>query len=413
MPGLRVELVVVGDELQSGSVLDSNSALLGRELTARGWIPSRRVVVGDVREDISEATRQAAGAEVVFVVGGLGPTSDDVTLDAVSEATGLPIVEDATTLRSITRRFLRRGQAMPRLARRQARVLASSQILPNPVGAVPGMAVRWRGGWLVLLPGVPEEFEGLLVSGVLPILERELKIRPQHVTRIRTCGVAEARIAARASSLSRRYPAVRFGFYPGQAGVDVVLTSVGPRQLAGCRRRLLALLGPMVYEVGNRDLAEVVLATCRERGLTLATAESCTGGLVGDLITRVPGSSDCYVGGVIAYANPVKERVLAVGGRTLAAHGAVSGPVVRQMARGVCRLLGADAGIAVSGVAGPGGGTSSKPVGLVWTAVAIGKRVSVRRHWFPGSRQAVKRRAAAAALDQCRRLLARTAGDRP
>jgi nicotinamide-nucleotide amidase len=408
MPGPRVELIVVGSELQSGEVVDTNSACLGRELAKRGWMPTRRVVVGDIEHDIRAALDGSAGADLVFVVGGLGPTEDDVTLDAVSRATGRPLVEHRPTLARIERRFRVSGHRLPVLSRRQARVLKGSRVLANPVGAVPGMMARWQGRLLVLLPGVPEELGRLLTDRVLPVLERELASRPHHSERIRTTGLPEARIATRARAVLRGFPGVSCGFYPGTSGVDVVLGSPNRAALTRCRSALVAVLGRSVYEIGSRDLAGVVLELCRRRGLRLATAESCTGGLVGELVTRVPGSSVSYVGGVVAYSNDVKLRLLGVDRAVLARHGAVSGPVARHMALGACRALGAELGIAVTGIAGPGGGTKQKPVGLVWTAVALGGKATARRHRFAGSRQAVRQRAAATALEQCRRVLERT-----
>ncbi|MBN2536952.1 CinA family nicotinamide mononucleotide deamidase-related protein, partial [candidate division WOR-3 bacterium] len=405
MAAPRVELVVVGDELQSGRVVDTNSAFLGRELAQRGWMPARRVVVGDLETDIRAALEAAAGADLVFVVGGLGPTPDDVTLDAVSRATGRPLVEHGPTLRRIERRFRMSGRRLPALSRRQARVLKGCRLFANPVGAVPGMILNWRGGRLVLLPGVPAELRALLEQRVLAALEQALPTAPLHSVRIRTTGVAEAAIATRSRPILRRFPSVTCGYYPGTAGVDVVLRSGSGRALVQCRSAVEKALGRAVYETGERDLAEVVLDLCRQRGIKLATAESCTGGLIGNLLTDVQGSSACYVGGVVAYANELKRELLGVDEATLAVYGAVSGPVARRMALGCCRALGADLGIAVSGVAGPGGGTKEKPVGLVWTAVAQDGRVRSRAHRFPGPRRAVKQRAAAAALNLARLVL--------
>ena len=264
----------------------------------------------------------------------------------------------------------------------------------------------------MLLPGVPVELRAIWDSGLGRMIGTSYRLRPRHTVTVRTFGVPEATLAARLARALRGQAGVEPAFYPSTTGVDIVLRSGSQRTLNPARRAVIVAAGPAVYEVGTRPLEEVVGGELSVRNLGLAVAESCTGGLIGDRVTDVPGSSAYFRGGVTSYANAVKTGVLGVRSRTLDRHGAVSRQTVVEMARGICRVLGADVGIAVSGIAGPGGGTPDKPVGLVYVAVAYDGRMHTRRYRFAGTRRMVKERAATAALDLCRRVLAVRTGGR-
>jgi nicotinamide-nucleotide amidase len=399
------ELVVIGDELQSGRVTDTNSAFLGRRLAAAGLPVGRRTVIGDDPALIAEVLGQAvARSRLVFVVGGLGPTPDDRTQAAVAAAVGRDLVRHRPTLRRVEAFFHRAGRRVPALARRQALVVAGARLFANPAGMAPGSLVEWRGSTVILLPGVPVELEALF-DVVEPELRVRFPARVAHRARIRTAGRPESALASRVERVLRRHPGAAAAYYPATTGVDIILTAPTARKLGPAAAAVRAELGTAVYEVGNRDLAEVVGALLRRRGLTLATAESCTGGMIAARLTDVPGSSDYFAGGVVAYANSAKVGLLGVRKSALDRHGAVSRPTVRQMALGACHRFGADVGIAVSGIAGPGGGTPGRPVGLVFTAVAMQGSVRIERFLYGGRRRAVRERAAAAALDLCRRVL--------
>jgi nicotinamide-nucleotide amidase len=406
MTPVRVELLVVGDELLSGRTVDSNSAWLGRQLATVGLTPARVIRIGDDELAIRAELAQASGrARVVFVLGGLGPTPDDRTAAAVAAFCGRRLVTDRRVLTSVRARFGRIGTAMPAVAARQALVIDGARLIHNPVGMVPGMIVGQESAKLVLLPGVPQELMALYEVGVRQWLVSEFRLAVPHERVIRTIGVAESRICQRATSLLRRHVAVEPSFYPSTGGVDVVLRSASGREVDRCVRGFECLLGRHVYSTAGESLAEVVGRSLVASGMSVATAESCTGGLVSDRLTDVPGSSSFFLGGVIGYSSAVKMSVLGVSERTLREHGAVSSLVVRQMAGGARRRLGSDVSIAVSGVAGPGGATAQKPVGLVYLAVDCRGRARVERWLFAGNRRMVKERAAAAALDLCRRVL--------
>lgn len=403
----RVELVVVGDELLSGRTVDTNSAVIGRELSRLGLRPSRVVRVGD--ED-AEITRAAAAAlrraGVVIVVGGLGPTSDDRTLTAVCRALGCRAVTHATTLGRIRKLFRRRGIPMPELAARQALVPHGALVSRNPVGMVPGMIVRRGRSVVCLLPGVPAELAALMRSSVVPFLQRRLGVSKGCSVVLRTTGIPESVIAERLEPVFGQHADVAVAYYPSFTGVDLVLRGSSLGAVRRCQRQVRLQLGEAVYAVGEQPLEAVLGRLLRRQGLTLAVAESCTGGLISDRVTNVPGSSRYYLGGVVTYSNRAKQELLGVSSSTLRRYGAVSGQVVAEMVVGVRRRFGADIGIAVSGVAGPGGGSRRKPVGLVFAAAADATRIVVKEHRFVGVRRSIKERAAAAALDLCRRLIA-------
>ncbi|MFO7675281.1 MAG: CinA family nicotinamide mononucleotide deamidase-related protein [bacterium] len=400
-----VELLVVGDELQSGRVTDTNSTFLGRRLFEAGLPVVRRTVVGDDPAAIAGALGEALGrAGLVFVVGGLGPTPDDRTFEAVAAATGRRLTEHQPTLRQIEARFRRAGRRVPALSRRQARVPTGARLFANPVGMVPGTLLEHRGASLVILPGVPAELEALY-DAIEPELRQRFRARAAGRARIRVAVVPESALAPVVERVLRRHPGVMSAYYPSTTGVDVVLSAGAARRLGRAAAAVRRAIGGSVFEVGDRDLAEVVGGLARARRLVLSTAESCTGGMVAARLTDVPGSSEWFAGGVVAYSNAAKSALLGVSEATLARHGAVSRPTARQMALGACRRFGTSVGIAVSGIAGPGGGSPAKPVGLVFVAAAVRGRARGERFLFAGPRRSVRERATAAALDLCRRAL--------
>lgn len=403
IPG--VELVVVGDELLSGRTIDTNSAFLGRRLAAIGLPVNRRTVVGDDARLITEMIEQASErAGLVFVVGGLGPTSDDQTLAAVAALLGRKLVNHPPTLRRIEARFRRSGRRVPAAARQQARVVAGARLFPNPVGMVPASIIERQGRIIVLLPGVPAELEALF-DRVEPALGQRFLRAPLYRTQVRTIGKPESVLATGVERSLRRFSGVATAYYPSTSGVDIVLTASSEPELEQALAAVRRVVGTAAYEIGNRSLEELVGDLLRTRRLTIATAESCTAGMIAVRLTAVPGSSDYYRGGVVAYADAAKRELLEVSAATLARHGAVSRAVAQEMALGVCGRLQADLGVGITGIAGPDGGSPAKPVGLVFIAVALKGRVQGERFMFSGPRRAVREQATAAALDLCRRVI--------
>ncbi len=412
---MDLELVTVGNELLLGFTLNTNARDLARTLAPAGVRVVRHVTVGDTAAEIQDAVVSALDRTgFVIVSGGLGPTADDLTREAVAEAFGLPLEIDPHVLRSIEARFarVRPGQPMPQSNRKQAAVPAGAQVLENSRGTAPGLWIDRDGQVVVLLPGVPRELNELVRAHVIPRIQSTGEAARVVASRVlRTTGISESALANLLDDRLQAVTEVEVAFLPSLEGVDVRLTAAGPRTvvslaLDAAEAVLRPVLGAHCYGTDDDDLAALVLSMLRSRGASLAVAESCTGGLIGARLTEIPGSSDVFLGGVTAYANAAKIREVHVDWDVLTAAGAVSEEAVRAMALGVQARFGATAGVAITGIAGPSGGTADKPVGTVWIGAAMaGDVAAVKRH-LPGTRYEVRRRAAQAALDLLRRLLA-------
>ncbi len=405
---MRVELLTVGSELISGATVNTNAAYLARRLAEAGLPCARQTAVGDELNGLRAALREIlARSQLVLLTGGLGPTFDDVTLEAVAEATGRPLVRHAATQARVRRFYTRRHRRLQQAALRQAALPRGAEALPNPIGTAPGVWLRLPATLVIALPGVPGEMRAIMEQSVLPRLRRLPDRLPSATLTLRTIGVVELSIEAILRRL-RLPPRIDVGLYPSLRMVDVRLTATGPGATRAVKRVAAALrrrLGLAVYGVDGQTLSEAVGRLLLRRGATLAVAESCTGGLLTDHLTDTPGSSRYLLGSVVAYANAVKSGCLGVPKETLARHGAVSPQTAGRMARGVRRLLRADVGVAITGIAGPSGGTAKKPVGLAYVAVADPRGALVRRYQFFGDRAAVKMQAAQAAMDALRRRL--------
>jgi nicotinamide-nucleotide amidase len=413
---VRAAVVTVGDELLLGTTVDTNAAWLGGHLAARGIPVVRRHTVGDDVGEIRHAVADAVEiADLVLVTGGLGPTPDDVTRDAVAAWMGRPLREDPEVLESIEARFRMRGaEELPGPNRRVAQVPQGARKLTNPVGTAPGLVMDHGTRLIVLLPGVPAELRAIVQSGMEEALASAFgaRLRPVYHRVIHTTGIPESLLAEQvAAVLGGDGHPVQIAFLPDVRGVDLRLTTAADsreevdERLDRMEDRLGPTVAPWRFETDRGDLADAVSAALRRRGLRLAVAESCTGGLVAKRITDLAGSSEVLEGGVVAYANEVKVRELGVDWETLEGEGAVSEAVVRQMARGVARRFEVECGLGITGVAGPGGGTEDKPVGTVWYAATVSGRTVARLERFPGDRAGVRERAAQGALFLLLRLL--------
>ncbi len=418
---MELELVTIGNELLLGFTLDTNAAELATALNAVGVRLVRSTTVGDAPDAIRDAVRDAlARTGFVVTTGGLGPTRDDVTKKVVADLFDAPLDLDVEYLEELRRRFERLGRGpMSEKNRSQAEIPRGAVALQNPRGTAPGVWLEGPPGVVVMLPGVPHEMRGLLETELVPRLVRRMAGSEATVTRsrlLRTTGIAESSLADELEGVDERIAPVTLAYLPSLEGVDLRLTSwhmaaaAADAALEDAVQAILPLLGRRYYAEADADLAAVVLDGLGRAGHRLATAESCTGGLLGERITAIEGSSAVYVGGVVAYANEVKAGVLKVSPDILERHGAVSEEVARAMARGVAERLGVSAAMAVTGVAGPGGGTPDKPVGTVYVAARLGDADRVVRLGLSGDRDTVRRRSAQAALDLLRGLLARSAG---
>jgi len=411
----RVLVLVVGDELVDGSVSDRNGAALARAVRSRGGEVAGIVLVGDEEAAIAAAVREGLGrAEGVLACGGIGPTGDDVTREAVARALEADLVVDEGWADRVAERFPP-ARGLPG-TERQARLPRGSEPVDNPNGTALGFgADAGEGGWVLVLPGVPDELRAMLGGAGGSFLDARIAGSADPVLRVGLAGVPESVVAERLEGLGE-LEGLRVASYPHQGTVDLHLRAVGagtqPDGARAARDRLARAgealrreFGRDVYEVGERELAEVVLDDLRGRGETLAAAESCTGGGLGSAITAVPGASDVFWGGVITYADEAKRELVGVPEAVLRSDGAVSEATARAMARGVREIAGTSWSVAITGIAGPAGGSADKPVGTVWIAAA-GEREATRRFRMPGGRSAVRRRSVTAALDMVRRLAA-------
>ncbi|KPK00800.1 MAG: hypothetical protein AMS20_14890 [Gemmatimonas sp. SG8_28] len=415
---MDVEIVTVGTELLLGFTVDTNATEISRALAAVGGRVVRRVTVADDRVPLRDAVAGALRrSRFVVITGGLGPTSDDITKRTVADLFRLPLELDEEYLRELETRFRRhRHREMPPSNRSQAEAPRGAVRLPNPRGTAQGLVIDGPIGTAVLLPGVPGEMRQILQDHVVPLVRQRVQVGaggPAVIRSrtLRTTGVTESGLADLLGPLEADLGGVTLAYLPGWEGVDLRLTvwgmdeSAADEALDGAAGTLVAALGARYYGAGDRDLAAVVLDSLRESGRTVAVAESCTGGLVGGRLSAVPGASDAFVGGVIAYADAAKVTALGVPTELLDREGAVSEAVARSMAEGVTRRFAAAAAIAVTGIAGPTGGTPEKPVGTVWMAALAGGRTDAVQRIFPGGRDEVRYRSAQAALDLLRRVL--------
>ena len=411
---MKLEVVTIGSELLLGQVVDTNAAELGRALAAAGAEVVRHVSVADRPEAIRAAVAESLERTgFVITTGGLGPTRDDMTKVEVAAIFGKPLKLDETVLRSLEERFRRLGRAMPAVNRTQAEVPEGATVLPNPRGTAPGLWVEdGAGRVVVMLPGVPSEMRGLLAEEVLPRISQRSGGSVVRSRTVRTTGIAESALAERVGAIEEEIAPLTLAYLPSVEGVDLRVTAWGMREDEAERRlgsvagQLRARAGEHFYGEDHADLAAFVLDQLRGRKARLVVAESCTGGLLGGRITAVPGASDVFIGGVVAYDKVVKSGTLDVPPELLERHGAVSEQVVSAMAHGVQRQFAVDAALAITGIAGPAGGTADKPVGTVWMAARLGSEARALKRIFPGDRGEIRARAAQGALDLLRRLIA-------
>jgi nicotinamide-nucleotide amidase len=406
---MDLELVTVGTELLLGFTVDTNGAELGRALAEAGVRVVRRTSVGDGEAEVRAAVSESlARTGAVLTTGGLGPTRDDLTKAVVAGIFGLPLEFREDLWAALLERFQRVGRAPAENNRCQAEVPRGATVLVNRWGSAPGLWIEGpladgRPGLAILLPGVPREMRKLLEHEVMPRLAKRASGRVIRSRTLRTSGIPESTLAERIGDVEQVIAPLTVAYLPGTSGVDLRVTAWDFEPAEADRRldQALELLESRAVGVFGRDgadLAAVVLGRLRARGMTLVTAESCTGGLLGARITSVPGSSAAFLGGIVAYDNRVKEEQLGVPAGLIAAHGAVSEPVAAAMAEGARARFGGDWALGVTGVAGPDGGTPEKPVGLVWIALAGPEGTTARQLRLFGGREEVRLRAADAAL---------------
>lgn len=395
MKKVYASIITIGDELLIGQVIDTNSAWLAQQLNAAGILVKERLSVGDVWHDICEALDSAAvHSPIVLITGGLGPTADDITKPLLCQYFEGTMVMDPVVLAHVEAIFARKNRPMLERNRLQAQVPSTCTVLFNERGTAPGMWFEKNGTIYVSMPGVPHEMKGIMEKEVLPRLKERMAL-PAIVHRtLLTAGIGESFLAETIQQWEEQLPPhIKLAYLPNYGMVRLRLTGHGPdaatltTEVEAQFAALQPLVAPWLVTAKDEKMQEVVGRLLLAKGLTMATAESCTGGYMAHLLTALSGSSAWYQGSVISYANAVKTQVLGVPDEVIAAQGAVSAPVVEAMVQGVLQQTGAQVGVAVSGIMGPTGGSADKPVGTVWVAVGNAAQVRSKLMHFRFDRQ--------------------------
>ncbi|MGA2449533.1 MAG: competence/damage-inducible protein A [Polyangiaceae bacterium] len=396
----------IGTELTRGEVVDSNAAWLSAELTAIGFEVVEHCAVDDHPARIEGAFRRLSEtARVVIATGGLGPTSDDITTAAVAQVLGVPLVRDAASIEHMRRRFERLKRPMVNLNFKQADFPEGADILPNAVGTAPGFGVRLGDCIAYFLPGVPHEMMTMFESHVVPRV-RHLATNNRFQRRLHVVGLGESLVAEKLTGIEAAFPGTTIGYRVHFPETEVKVLAEGTSHATAralCERAVSEVRARLVANVYGEDddtFGGTVGRALRTRGWTLAIAESCTGGLVGHMLTREAGASDFLLLDAVTYANSAKSRILGVDESTIRWHGAVSSEVSAAMVQGARRVSGADVGLSLTGIAGPSGATDTKPVGTVYLAVATPNGpLEIRHRVFSGDRAQIQTLAAYAGLE--------------
>ena len=407
------EILSIGTELLLGQIVDSNAAYLGRTLAGLGIDLYYKSTVGDNEGRVLETIRRARDrSDVVITSGGLGPTEDDLTKECIAQVFGEELVMHEPSLEQLRAFFEKRRAVMAERNKKQALIYANGRPIPNPNGTAPGALLEKDGKIIISLPGPPNEMMPMVENFVVPFLSERLSGQRQYlVTRtFRLIGIGESTVDERVQDLMRGTnptlaPYAHVGEVHVRMGAKAATVAEAEAAMAPAEAELRRRLGQYIYGTDKTTLEAAVIELLKERGKTVAVAESCTGGGLGARLTAISGSSAAFLGGVISYSNDAKVNLLGVDRALLEQHGAVSAPVAEAMARGARERLGADIGVSITGVAGPEGGTEEKPVGLVYVGLATADGVTARENHFIGIREDVRRRSSQMALQMIREKL--------
>ncbi len=408
---MNAEIITIGDELLIGQTINTNASWLGERLNAIGIFVKRVTTVGDVHGEILDAFAEAwERCDVVVTSGGLGPTHDDRTRAAVVEFFGTGLVFSEAVLEDIERMFARLNRELLPMNRDQAMTPAGASVMRNRHGTAPGFHFNKDGKHFFVTPGVPWEMRAMAEDYIIPVLLPQSGVSRRMLT-LRTTGIPESLLALRLDDLAARFPAVSVAYLPSALGVSVRLTATSREREAAeaaveaARSFIAERCGEFIFGVDGDTLEAVVGALLVERGMTLATAESCTGGLLGSRITETPGSSRHFDRGVITYSNSSKSELLGIPRDLIVSHGAVSLEAAVAMAEAARLRSGTSCALSITGIAGPDGGTPEKPVGLVWIGLSVAGAAYAHRFFFGEDRGRTRMRAVQAALDLLRRRL--------
>lgn len=413
---MKAEIIAVGSELLTPYHTDTNSLFLTEKLNQAGFEVHLKTIVGDNEMEIAGVLKPALErSDVIVFSGGLGPTEDDLTRPAVAKVLERNLQIDPGLLGALRERFTSRSIPMAAINERQAQVIERAEILQNPFGTAPGLWLQERNRYIALLPGPPRELKPMFESQVMPRLVKLGRGRLLARKTFRVTGMTESEVDSTVAPVYRSYSRVQTTILAGSGYIAINLhqwLSPGdqPADLEAAAAQIQARLGDAVFTTSEQSLEEVVGGLLRDSGRTLAVAESCTSGLLGMRITRIPGSSDYFLGGILCYSNDAKKELCRVPQEILEKHGAVSAEVAEALARGVRDALHSSIGLGITGIAGPGGESAEKPVGLVYVGLCNGERVESARRILPGDREAIRQRAAVHALSLLRRFLLSTGG---
>ncbi|HMP98854.1 MAG TPA: competence/damage-inducible protein A [Cyclobacteriaceae bacterium] len=410
MKNIHAELITIGDEILYGQTLDTNTQWMSVELGKIGVRIGRRSTIGDEEQEILQLFKEAeTRADIILITGGLGPTSDDLTKPCLAKYFNCELKMHAQALEDLTAFFKSRGRELSDLNRQQAALPECCEYIPNEIGTAAGMWFHRNGKTFVSMPGVPHEMKRMMNLHIIPKLKASYAMPVIYHQMVRTVGIPESILAEKIKSWEENLPAhIKLAYLPTLGEVKLRLTATGASlenlksETEKLSSELMPLIGQFIYGYGEESLENVLGKILRERKLTLATAESCTGGYLAHTITSIPGSSDYFKGSIIAYSNEIKINYLDVKEETLEKYGAVSEETVAQMAAGVRLRLNTDIGIATSGVAGPDGGTEEKPVGTIWIAYADAENVICKKLQLTKERMVNIKFTATAALNLMR-----------
>jgi len=396
---MKIGLVTIGAELLNGARTNTNAAWIGQNVMSVGGVIDWHMTVNDEKNTIESALDEVpTSIDVVLCTGGLGPTHDDITSSVLYDYFGAKPEFDEQYWQLLTKKFAARNQVIPDINRNQAMKPDIGEVIPNPIGSARGLHLSNKSYHLFAMPGVPAEMKSMMTDTILPWIESRSKSKI-HVTVMRTTGIMESVLYEKVQGILDDYPQINVAFLPRFTGVDIRLTTSDKNTL----NRLVDQISPVIqkYHFGGEgvELEDVVGKLLIKNRKTIATAESCTGGLIGDRLTNISGSSLYYKGGIVAYSNSVKEKTIGVNKETLDSAGSVSEETALEMARGIRNKLDADIGLSTTGIAGPKGGTKEKPVGLVYIAISYDRGEKVYRFTFTPYRKTNKLMTSQAALN--------------
>ncbi len=413
---MKAEIIAIGSELLTPDSIDTNSLYLTRTLNASGCDVHLKTIVGDDQQNIEGVLRQALErSDLIIFSGGLGPTMDDLTRTAVSSVLEQPLVRNEKFLEELRGKFALRGFPMSPNNERQAEIIQGADLLDNPWGTAPGMWIEKAGRHIILLPGPPRELRAIFENHAVPRIRKLFGDTPLAHRSFSITGMTESELDAQLAPIYTLYPSIRTTILAGTGHIAIHLyrcTQESPDiwEIDELAARIEERLGDAIFSTQNEPMEEVVGRMLRNAGKTIAVAESCTAGMLGMRLTRMPGSSDYFLGGILCYTNAAKSELCGVPAGLIQKYGAVSAEVAEAMASGVREALHASIGLSITGIAGPGGGSPEKPVGLVYVGMADGAHTENRHRIIPGDRESVRERSAYLALSWLRRRMMRDLG---